>query len=376
MYATVYLHYGVTTPFLPVWLNNRGYSADQIGVLLALPMFLKLLVLTPVLTLADRLRRVRDLAWACTATGVLLLLSLNYAPSFLTMLILTATFAAFWDPIPVLVDAYAVTVARDRGFDFGRMRVWGSLSFVAANVMAGWVLQYVGVSWTTWFAAALLALPLASILTLPQDRSFSGARPSQRGEWRGLLRNRQLLLMMASVSLIIASHALVNNFSSIQWLAQGISARAVGSLWATSIAAEAIVLWYGRRWLVDRPPELLVLIGGITAVVRWGLMMTHPSLPALFAIQLLQGLSGMAPILAMMLYIERRVPPHLTASAQGFYGLAWSAALAVATVSCGPLWRTFGTISYGIMALIALLGTLIVILARRSKEPGAPALSN
>jgi PPP family 3-phenylpropionic acid transporter len=63
LYAAVYLHYGIIQPFLPVWYQNRGFTGEEIAIFLAIPMFVKVFALAPVMTLADRLRRVRDLTW-------------------------------------------------------------------------------------------------------------------------------------------------------------------------------------------------------------------------------------------------------------------------------------------------------------------------
>ena len=76
--------------------------------------------------------------------------------------------------------------------------------------------------------------------------------------------------------------------------------------------------------------------------------------------------------LAMMIYIERNIAPHLIASAQGLYAPAWSAALAVATLGSGPLWRMYGVHAYNAMALIAAAGALIAFLAMREHVAATP----
>lgn len=371
LYFTVYLHYGVTTPFLPVWYEHRGFSPDQIGVLLSVPMFLKLLVIAPIMTLADRIRRVRDMTWVCTGSAALILASMNFVHPFLVMLAMTALFAVFWDTMPVLADAYCVSAARDKTLNFGRMRLWGSIAFVIANLLSGVIIHRLGIGSTVWIAVACLSLPLLVLPRLPPDSAFKGARPANVGEWLALLQNRGLLLMIASVSLIISSHGLLNNFSSSHWIKQGLSESTVGQLWAISVAAEGAVLFFGRAFIEKRSPEMLVVIGGTASVLRWVIMSRDPSLELLFPIQLLQGLSGISPILAMMIYIERHVSPHLIASAQGLYAPIWSATLAIATLGSGPLWRLYGVNAYFAMAVIAATGTTIAVAAMRRTNAAA-----
>lgn len=365
LFASVYLHYGAATPFMPVWLQSNGFSPEQIGVLLAIPMFIKIVVLAPVANLADVLRRTRDLTWVITATAAALLFSLHYIHGFAAMAIMTALFAVFWDPIPVLTDAYAVSAARDRGLDFGRMRVWASVAVMVSTLGAGWLLYRIGIEWTVWVASGLLAAPLLILPLLPSDKQFEGARRAAKGEWRMLLKDRALLLMIVSVSCVVASHALVHNFSSIQWLRASMSETVVGALWATSVASELVVLWFGRRLLGARSPAVLVIIGAVVATARWGLMAAGVAGPILFLAQMMNGLSIIAPILGMMLFIERRVQPHLIASAQGLYSSAWSAVMAIATLSSGTLWISLDTRAYLVMAALAVLGGAASLIAWR-----------
>ena len=359
LYASVYLHYGIIQPFLPVWYQNRGFTGEQIAIFLAIPMFVKVFALAPVMTLADRLRRVRDLTWLITATAAAILFLLSYVQGFLVMCAVTVLFAFFWDPIPVLTDAYAVGASKDCQLNFGRLRVWASVMIAAGSLASGWLLYRIDVARTVWIASAMLAAPLLILPLLPSDRTFEGARPAQRGEWRGLLHDRSLVLMIVGVSLVVASHSLLYNFSSIQWLHHGMSSTVVGMLWATGFSSEFLLLWFGEKLLAGRSPALLVTTGAAAAVTRWCLMALSPTVAVLFAIQLLHGLSIMAPILGMMLYIERRVAPQLIASAQGLYAPTWNGLMGLCTAACGPLDRLLGNNAYLVMAAVAAAGGVV-----------------
>ena len=48
LYGAVYLHYGVFAIFMPVWLKNLGLPASQIGILVSLPLLLRILFVAPV----------------------------------------------------------------------------------------------------------------------------------------------------------------------------------------------------------------------------------------------------------------------------------------------------------------------------------------
>src|ERR1700692_22469 len=119
LYASVYLHYGFSTPFLPVWFSYKGASSQQIGILLSVPMFLKILIVVPIATMADRLQRVRDILWITTAAAVLSVVTLSFADRFWALLAIFTAFSLVWDPMPVLADAYAITASRAKDLAIG-----------------------------------------------------------------------------------------------------------------------------------------------------------------------------------------------------------------------------------------------------------------
>ena len=140
--------------------------------------------------------------------------------------------------------------------DFGRLRVWASVMIAIGSLASGWLLHRIAIARTVWIASAMLAAPLLVLPLLPSDRKFEGARRAERGEWRGLLHDRGLMLMIIGVSLVMASHALLYNYSSIQWLRDGMSSTVVGMLWATGFSSEVLLLWFGQKLLAGRSPAL------------------------------------------------------------------------------------------------------------------------
>ena len=98
-YGAIFTLIGVFLPYFPVWLNGRGLSAGEIGIVLAAPLFVRVLV-TPAISFAadmsgDRRLMLIALAWSAFLAGLLFLL----ANSFWTILLVVALFALFWTSI-------------------------------------------------------------------------------------------------------------------------------------------------------------------------------------------------------------------------------------------------------------------------------------
>lgn len=360
LYAAVYLHYGVLGPFLPLWFSERGITTVQIGVLMSLPLFLRVFFVAPVTALADRYRRILDVLCACALGTAVLMAGLNSVHGYLALLAFFTVLSVLWDPLPVLTDAYAAAAVRTANLDFGRMRMWGSLSFIAANVAGGWLVDVGGPGIVTWLICALLLVPLAVRPLIPPDRLMADPAASSGGDWRMLLHDSTLLIIIGATALIVASHALVNAYSAIHWHANGYSGAFIGTLWGIGIGAEVVALWIGQRLLGDRSPLWMIVIGGTVAVVRWSLMALDPGRAELVGLQLLQGVTAMVTFPGFILFVARRVPVHLLSTSQGMNAVVLGVALALGTLACGPLWNAMGPRAYLVMALMSALGVAAI----------------
>lgn len=359
LYLMLYLHFGYFA-FIPLWLKTMGASPAEIGVLLAIPLILRLLTVAPFSAWAGRRGRVRD---AITVTAVLsaaLILLLLIKPDHVGRIAIVLAFSIVWDQLPVLADAYAVMAVRTHGVDFGRVRVWGSIAVVASTLSAGWVIGITGIEALPILVALLLLLPAAMAPMLPSDRSMAAAEAGPAGRWRDLIGDRLLLRALIAAALIMGSHGVITNFGAIHWSERGISTGMIGTLQAVAVSVEIVAFWFGSKFLGQRDPTLLIFIAAAVAAIRWAIMALNPSLPVLFAVQMMHGITSTGAILGIMLVIARRVPVQLSATAQGLNAVLLGFALAAVTFGSGLLWSQGVVVAYGAMAGLAALGALTV----------------
>lgn len=112
------------------------------------------------------------LAWA--ALVFVLLLSVSNA--FWSILVFAVLLMICNSTIMPLIDTIAVQGARARGLDYGRMRLWGSLTFIAASLLAA-ALTVAGRGSGIWLIA------LGCLLTI-LGRSLASERRAHRGDKR------------------------------------------------------------------------------------------------------------------------------------------------------------------------------------------------
>ena len=137
LYAALFLVVGCYLPYLPVWLSWRRLGADQIAVLLAAPLFTRILFTPAISFAADRLGDRRKILIGLAWGSLISFLLLWAADGFFTMLLATILLAINWTTIMPLIETVAVSGIRFRALDYGRVRLWGSISFIVASLGAG-----------------------------------------------------------------------------------------------------------------------------------------------------------------------------------------------------------------------------------------------
>lgn len=363
LYGAIFLVVGSYLPYFPVWLDWRGLSAGEIGIVLAAPLFARVLF-TPALSfLADRLGNRRlvlvALAWVTVLTCALY----TIVHGFMPILLVTLLFAMAWTTVMPLTETVAMAGVRDSGLDYGRVRLWGSLTFIAASFAGGVAIQAWGAPAALWLMLTSSLCVVAAAHLLPQPDAAGGARrPASTTGLRladafGLVRSPLFLLFLLTTGAVQASHAVYYVFGTLHWQAVGISTGAIGLLWAVGVIAEIGLFVVSRRAVAAIGPARLIWLGAIAAVLRWTVTAFDPPLAILFAVQLLHGLTFGAAHLGAIHFISGSVPEACSATAQGLYASATAGiAMGAAMMAAGPLYEAFAGQAYLAMAILGVLG--------------------
>ncbi len=354
-YFAMFLFVGVGLPFWPTWLASRGLGPTEIGILISVNGWVRLA--TPAIThIADRSGEARRPLILLALGGLVSFAFFGIVSGFWSYLVLTALSALCVAALTPLGDSLTMRLAAVERLDYGRIRLWGSLSFILAGAGAGWLLTGRSTDLVLPLILIALAVTLVACILLPGHRAAT-VHPGIAG-WRSLLADRRFLRFLAAAGLIQSSHAVLYGFATLHWLAAGHDKDTVGALWAIGVAAEVLLFAAGGRVVGFLGPVGLLLIGGLAGVVRWTLAALFTGLPALVVIQLLHALTFGGTHLAAMYFLLRQVPPGLAATAQGIYGaIAWGALFGLAMLAAGALYAACAGAAFFAMAAMSLVGS-------------------
>ena len=362
-YAALFAALGVQVPFLPLWLAAKGLDASTIGMVLSVPMLMRLLAIPLATRIADRHDALRAIIAIASALAMLGYGAMGLAQGALAVITAFALASIFYTPLMPLADAYALRGLGALGRAYGPVRLWGSAAFIVGSFAGGLVLDVVPARDLIWLVAAALVMTASAACTLSPlaPRETSTAKPLRSA--RDLLRDPALLAAMAAASLIQASHAIYYGFSTLDWAAAGLDGSAIGALWALGVVAEIVLFAMSGRLPVA--PTTLILFGAAGAAVRWGAMAFDPPAVLLAPLQCLHGLSFGATHLGALGFIARAASAEASATAQGYLAVALGLVMAAAMGVSGVLYARWGSFAYVTMALLAAAGGVFALAARR-----------
>lgn len=360
-YAALFVVYGMYVPFMPVWLDWKGLTAGEISVVIAAPLFLRVLVTPTVAVAADRsANHRRYLIWLARA-ALAFVFVLAASDAFSAILIFAVLLMISNSTCLPLIDTISVQGTRARGLDYGRLRLWGSLSFVGASVIGGVAITEFGGGAGIWLIAAGCALTLIAAYQVPGAEADATLRVADKAQpvWkasepRELLRQREFQLFLVAAGLAQAAHAAFFTFGTLLWQKQGLSAAWCGTLWAIGVFAEVLLFTFSGRVAAKFGAVRLIAIAGAASVVRWLALAAEPSLALLMPLQLLHGVTYGASHIGAMHFIHDAVPRDRAGSAQALYAtVSAGVAMGVATLIAGYVYADAGPLAYVAMAAVA-----------------------
>jgi len=371
-YAAFFFATGIQIPFWPVWLASRGLGPAEIGALLAISQWVKVAANPLVGAAADRTsdrRRVMLLLGAVAVAGYGLCLP---GHSFVALLLPSALVAATLAALVPLADSLALAAPEMR-LGYGRVRLWGTIAFIAATLLGGRILQGRGPDVILYLLLATGIGTAASCAVLPHVALR--ARTAGPPPWRLFLERRHILFLGATL-LIQSSHAVYYGFGTLYWRDLGFADITIAWLWAEGAIAEVVLFYFGANLVRRLHPHGLMMLGGVGALVRWGATAAATSLPALLALQPLHALSFAAAHLGAMQYLASNVPADRANTAQSVYtAIVGGVGLGIAAIAAGALYAATGGGAYYAMAAMGGAGALLAARLPRHERYLASTIS-
>jgi PPP family 3-phenylpropionic acid transporter len=361
LYAAIYAAFGIASPYWPRFFEASGLEPEQIGLLLALGLLIKLVAGPLAGRVADRTGALRTVLAICVMLSAGAALGLTAASWFWLLVVVHLCQQAALAPTTTLTDALALYAAKpgasQQGFEYGWVRGSASAAFVLGTLAAGQILGRGELSAIVWLHAALLAGAALAVAFVPAlERVRAADEPQHFHSMRELLENPLFRRICLIAALVFGSHAMHDTFAVIRWNAAGIGPGTISMLWSLSVTAEVVVFFLLGPPLVNRLGAAgAAALAALAGIIRWVTMSQTAALVPLTLVQPLHGFTFALLHLACMRLLGDIAPARLAATAQALYALCAGLASALLVLLSGALYGRFGALGFVLMALLCAL---------------------
>ncbi len=291
---------------------------------------------------------------------------------------LLAAYAIVKSPLIPLANAMAFTQGRRE--EFGRIRVWGTLGYIAAAVLLGPLIDRVGLSAVLYGGG--LALLCGGLVA---QRGFADGGGGLGGgfgrAFAALMRDGNFLrfLGVAFIARVAGGPFIV--FFTIHLQRLGISKSWAGLAWGLGATLEVLVMLAWAPLLGRFGTRALLATGLCLGAVRWIGFAVATEVWSILAIQLLHGLAFGTTYLASVHFLDATVSPALRGTGQGLYAaVTFGLGGIVGNVASGTLVDRVGMSNlYLGAAVLGLVAWGLFLVGVRTGGPAAagtrPALA-
>ena len=364
-YGTAFFVIGVYTPFWPKWLSGNGLEPSEIGILLAVTTWTRIAAGPAVAQLADRCGNLKFIMIVLSMMTFVSFALYSLTSNYVWLLMVAFLLGCSFSPMLPLAETMTLDVAANTGITYGRMRLWGSLTFILAALGGGILLSVEpNIEVPDLVLIGCIALILSCLL-LP-DLQKEKAPPKNYTGLR-LLTKPIFILFLAGTGLVQGSHAAFYGFSTLHWVSLGWSNTHVGFFWAEGVVAEVILFAFSGFLLRKFGIFTLFFIGALAAMARWVGTGLATDLLTISILQISHALTFAATHLAAVHFVRQVAPEGTANTAQSLYsaiGLGLSSAILMSI--SGFVFQSSPAGAFYCMALSAATGlTILCILWKK-----------
>lgn len=354
-YVFIYAGNAVYGTFLPLYFQDIGFTAIQIGTLLSLGPFVAIIAQPIWGALGDR-ARTKNLILLILLAGcgiTMILYPLSNAFTYLLLMICIFTF--FQTSIFAISDTITLEVLdKHKLGKFGHIRLGGTIGFAIMSLVFGIISKnHIG----SIFAVYSSIIVVAFLLVLKFPRVEGHQSQGRKMSILVLFRNRMLMLYFGINFILQITLGYYYSFFPMYFRELGGDNVMLGWSMVISSLSEVPFLLFADK-IFKRVKIHYILLGaaGFTAL-RWYLFSIIDAPFWVLPVQALHGLMFIVLSVTMATYINKEVPMELKASGQTLNGLM---NLGVARI-IGSFAGGIATTSFGIRnvftynSIIALL---------------------
>ena len=281
---------GLVSPYASLFFLEKGFNVIEIAVLMSMLQITRIIGPFSWGWLADYLSNRISIIRFCACAAALVFPCIFYLHSymgfFVWMFVLHTILSSL---MPLGESATVHALFKDNSFDkrYGRLRLWGSIGFIAMVLVAGDLFQRRGIELYPMIGTIVLFALALVAFRLHEPRMER--RKMVKGELLVVLLNPDVRWFLLSGFLMIFAHASLYVFYSLYLSNLGYNKFQIGLFWALGVSAEVLFFYFQSKVLSRLDAEVVLQAAFGVGVIRFALIAFFPLTWVLILAQLMHA---------------------------------------------------------------------------------------
>lgn len=305
-------------------LETLSFTGRQVGMVYGTTAIAATISPFVIGILADRFFSVEKLLFILHLLGGVLLFTISCVQDFSVFYPLMLLYVMCYLPTFSLSNSLCFHHLTDTKKDFPRVRVWGTVAWIIAGLIIGW-LQVEDQALPFQIAAVCSIVQAFYCLSLPATppkpkTGISLWQSLREPEVKALIRDPSLIVMVVAIGLICIPSAyyysFVNPFLNEVGVVNAAGKMSLGQV--SEILFMLTLPWFFRIWRL----KTIIFVGLFVWGARYGFFILgiHFEQEWWYILGLcFHGLAYIFSMLSAQIYLDTRVPSHLRSTGQGFF---------------------------------------------------------
>ena len=266
-YFIYYFFVGAFVPYWGLYLKSEQFSPADIGILMSLFQISRIFAPNFWGWLADHTGKRAQWIRLTAFLGLCGFTAVFWAHGFYWLFFVMAALSLFTSSTLPLAESLTLAHLATTNGHYSRIRMWGSLGFIVAAVILGYLIDFTGIRSLLWFLLAVQMTLFALTYTLP-DAKIEPHAHDHFSIWQ-VIKQPNVLALLIGCALMVTAHGVLYNFYSIYLSEHGYSKGMIGLLWSVGVICEIGIFMLMPKLMARYSLKTILLISLVLAVLRF-----------------------------------------------------------------------------------------------------------
>lgn len=314
-----YLGVGIFAPYMALYLNSKGLSGAQMGIILGIMPLVSIIAQPTWSIVSDLFQSRRKLLVLSCLSASLVAGLYTLTNTFIGLLLISILYALLYAPIGTLSTALALDhlEKQNRQDEFGYIRLWGSFGFaITALLMGAFIIQNLTALLPLFYSAVMVILTLLAS-TLPE-----GDKTKPTAWWSGIaivFQRKEIILYFIGCMFVNTSISIGLQYMPLFMEELKSSGWMIGLAVSLQALLEVPLMAKVPKWTAKYGLPLVFLTGVMLLPLRWLVFLLIDNPIWIIPTAIFHSLTIMSLMVIGVKHVDSKFPREWRASGQGLY---------------------------------------------------------